>query len=142
MNYSDDTPSDVIDESKEIENDLLPNKSEKKYNQVYKNFKDWQLTKQTTSASEEMILVYLKKLKTEKNYAPPTMWSNYSMLKKTLLSKKNVDISTYKKLTSYLKKNSVGYTSTQAKNFSAKQLEKFLTEAPDDKYLAAKVRMI
>lgn len=61
------------------------------------------------------------------------------MLKSTLKLKKDVHIEKYPKLTAFLKKSSTGHKPKKSKIFTAADVEKFLNEAPDSVYLAAKV---
>lgn len=54
--------------------------------------------------------------------------------------KKNVDISTYHKVTSFLKTLNVDYKPKKSTVFSQEDVEKFLSEAPDDRFLMMKVK--
>lgn len=64
------------------------------------------------------------------------------MLKKTLLVKQNVDVSKYKKLTTFLKNKAVGHEPKKAYVLSKEDITKFIWEAPDDIYLMTKVALI
>lgn len=61
------------------------------------------------------------------------------MLKSVIGNKKNVNIGNYSLLAAFLKKKSKGFRSTKAKVLEATEIEKFLNESPDDRWLAAKV---
>lgn len=61
------------------------------------------------------------------------------MIKRTLLIKKDIDISRYFKLTSFLKNKSVGHEVKKAMVLSKENVIKFITEAPDEMYLMIKV---
>ena len=56
--------------------------------------------------------------------------------------KKNIDISSYHKLTSFLKNNSVGHEAKKAMVLSKDDVIKFITEAPDEMHLITKVALI
>lgn len=62
------------------------------------------------------------------------------MLKCTLNLNDNIDISKYMKLTSFLKQNNVGYQPKKAKVLTREQVDKFMIDASDEKYLMIKVR--
>ncbi|KAL0851950.1 hypothetical protein ABMA28_000232 [Loxostege sticticalis] len=73
---------------------------------------------------------------------PSTLWSRFSMIKSMLKIRNNVDISEYPKLNAFLKRQSDGFTSKKSKILTSDEVEKFLNEAPDDRYLATKVALI
>ncbi|KAJ8668544.1 hypothetical protein QAD02_010207 [Eretmocerus hayati] len=64
------------------------------------------------------------------------------MIKKMLLVKKNVDISSYSKLISFIKNKNVGQIRKKAKVFTKTEMDRFLTSAPDDNCLHLKVAAI
>lgn len=64
------------------------------------------------------------------------------MIKKMLMVKKNIDISSYHKLISFLKNNSVGHEAKKAMVLSKDDVIKFITEAPDEMHLMTKVALI
>ena len=66
----------------EYEKALLPVKSTDRYLYAYNIFRKWQASYGTESFDEKVILAYFS-VSSEK-YQPPTLWSMYSMLKKTL----------------------------------------------------------
>lgn len=72
-------------------------------------------------------------------YAGPTLWSKYSMLKSTIICNQNINIGDYKQLASFVKRKNDGYMPTQSKVFTTEDVNKFLSEAPDEMYLAMKV---
>jgi len=89
--------------------------------------------------SERTLLAYLEEH--SKIWAPTTLWSKSSMLKKMLLLKNNIDITKYPSVVPYLKSKSDGYTAKKAKTFEREELEKFVNEAPDDTYLRHKLAL-
>ena len=60
------------------------------------------------------------------------------MLKSVIKIKNDLDISKFFKVTSYIKKQNVGFRLKKAKVFN-KAVTKFLNEAPDEVYLMIKV---
>lgn len=63
------------------------------------------------------------------------------MLKTTIQRNNNVNIE-YPKLISLLKKNSVGFEPKKSKVFEPDEVRRFLAEADDFHYLAAKVNIL
>ena len=118
-------------------NNLLPPKSVNKYNSTYAAFRQWQTHHNVTSLNENVLLVYFDHLADK--FAPSTLWANYSMPKSTIQTKHNVDIGKYSNLTTFLKRKSNGLKSKKSPVFSAQNLRKFFTDAPDEQYLLYKV---
>ncbi|XP_074026011.1 uncharacterized protein [Leptinotarsa decemlineata] len=77
-----------------------------------------------------------------KTSKPSSIWAIYSMLRKTLNVKKNLDISKYSKLRASLKHKSDGYKSKKSSTLTSEQINQFIKEAPDSKYLFSKVAVI
>jgi integrase len=71
-----------------------------------------------------------------------TLWSNFSMIKASLRIKNDVDIGKYHKLIAFLKRKNVGYRAKKSKVLKREHIDRFLNEAPDAKYLMAKVATI
>lgn len=61
------------------------------------------------------------------------------MLKSTLQAKDNIDIDNFCKLKNFLKRKSTGYQPRTSMIFSRENINKFITEAPDETYLLMKV---
>lgn len=97
----------------------------------------WCKKQGTTQYSESVLMTYFSGL--SKEYSPASMWSYYSMLKATLLANNNVDISRYKKLTTFLKQKGKTHIPKQSKILSQEEILKFLLNAPDEIYLMIKV---
>lgn len=136
------TPEELIQIAKEATEDLLPEKSKKKYLETYNIFLDWKEKKKTKSFSENVLISYFTHLKTEKKYKPPTLWSIYSMLNRTIKNNEDVDISKYTKLMAFLKKENVGYKPKKSNVLSQQDIQRFISEASDDTYLLEKVILI
>lgn len=116
---------------------LLPEKSKSRYENVYDSFTKWMEMKHCKSITEDVILAYLAhKSETVKS---STLWSMYSMLKSTILVKKNVNIAIFPKVLAFLKRKNVGYKAKKSEVFSSEQISKFIREADNDTYLMLKV---
>src|SRR3978361_777113 len=84
-----DLPFDVLEAARSAVSSLIPEKSARQYESAYSNFMQWCGSKKLKNVSETVILAYLEDK--AKTFRPPTLWSIYSMLKKTLNVKQNVD---------------------------------------------------
>lgn len=135
-----DVPTELVEAAKNISLNLLPEKSKRQYTAVYNEFKRWRTTKKTTSFAEEIFLVYFDEL--SRKMKPSTLWARYSMLKATLKTYNNIDLSTYKKLVALLKRKSSGYKAKKSKIFTAANVSQFCNEAPNAKFLGTKVNII
>jgi len=133
------TPPELVNAANNVAQNLLPDKSKEKYNQMYNNFLAWQKSNNATSFSENVLLAYFADTAKNKNYKPSTLWANYSMLKTTIKMYNKIDISHYHMLTAYLKKQSTGFTAKKSQVFTPEEINKFLQDAPDEKYLVLKV---
>lgn len=133
------TPNTIMKRHAEnVIEQILPSKSRRIYITAYENFMRWRAEKQVNSFSESVFLTYFDEL--SKKFKPSTLWSVYSMLKTTLVIKNDVHIKTYVKLTCFLKRLSTGHKSVKSRVFTANQIETFINTAPDERYLATKVR--
>lgn len=86
-----------------IQSDTLPKKSADRYKLVYETYKKWQMDNRgSLSSSEETnLVVYFKDL--SKKLKPSTLWSVWSMLKKTLYTQENLDITKFYNLKNLIK---------------------------------------
>lgn len=134
------TPPDIADTAKMVTLNLLPEKSRKKYEKQYDLFMSWCNTRKVSKYSENVLIAYFAEK--SKNMKSSTLWSIYSMLKAGLSAKNNIDIASYKKLIAFLKKQAVGYKPKKSKTLSQEEILKFMSEAPDEKYLLKKVVLI
>ncbi|XP_077256510.1 uncharacterized protein LOC143894243 [Temnothorax americanus] len=134
------TPQEITQTARNAIENLLPSKSKDKYTNTYDNFIQWTITKKAKPFSENTILAYLTEL--SKTHKPSTLWAIYSMLKTTLNINNNININKYDKLIPFLKRQSQGYIPKKAKVLTSEQIQKFLNEADDQKYLLIKVAMI
>lgn len=133
---SSNLPEGISNASKE-EVQFLPNKSYNRYVCVYDKFLKWQKSQKTDSFNEEVILAYFTEI--GNTLKPSTLWCIYSMLKSTIFCNHNVNIGQYDRLTTFLRNKNKGFHSTKGNMFTAKEIRKFLNEAPDDEYLGIKV---
>lgn len=131
------TPPQIRKEAALYSLNLLPVISKEKYEIAYNNFMKWKKGCKTKAFSENVIMVYFEEL--SKTRKASTLWSIYSMLKSTINIKHGVDISKYPKLRALLKRKSEGYSARKAKTLTSDEINKFIKEAPDDKYLLTKV---
>lgn len=116
---------------------LLPEKSQEKYKTVYKDFIDWCDNKKVKCFTENVLLAYFNKLSNK--YKASSLWTFYSMLRSTLNINKGINIESYSKVRAFLKRQSEKHIAKKAKTFTSEQLNTFINEAPDEKYLATKV---
>lgn len=125
-----------------VQTETLPKKSSDRYLLVYSTYKKWrEENKNALSKSEENnLIVYFGTLKGK--LKPPTLWSIWSMLRKTLNAKDGIDISNFLNLKSIIKTNSKGYKPKKAFVLRWNQVMTFMNEAPDSTYLAMKVIII
>lgn len=114
------TPPEIREAADATRQNLIPEKSRKKYEGEYGVYKTWQTAKNLKHTSENVLLAYFGEL--AKIKAPSTLWAIYSMLKSTLDVNENVKISEYTKLTSFLKYQHKGFQSKKSQVFTAAQI--------------------
>lgn len=130
------TPMDLVEAAGEASKEILPSKSKARYEEVYNNYLKWKEGKNATSNSENVVLAYISEMantpnkKNEKS-KPSTLWARYSMLKATMKIFTNIDISTYHKVTAYLKWKGAGYEPKKANVFTETQIQNLLDSALD-----------
>lgn len=140
MDSSDEElPEAILKAADEVNSDLLPSKSRKRYEKQYNQFLSWCKEKGVNSFREEVFLAYFSEL--SKVLKSNTLWSRYSMMKCLVKIKQNLDISKFYKLTSFLKKQNVGFRAKKAQIFTKEDISKFML-APDEIYLMIKVSTI
>lgn len=127
-------PPELLEQYRKALDEILPNKSGNRYIQAFETFKKWQTSHRTSSFDEKVVMAYFSEA--GKKYKPSTLWSMYSMLKKTLILKHNVNIAKYCQLNAWLKKQADGFQSKQSNIFTPEQISKFVVEAPNDLYFA------
>lgn len=139
FNEDDDyIPPEILEAADKAIRNSLPCKSQAIYWKCYEELLVWMKGKNTKSFDEKVLLAYFDELTAK--VVPPTLWSKYSMLRTIINVQKNIDISKYALLRSFIKQQNVGYKCRKAKVFSPAELDTFLKRAPDSKYLVTKVR--
>jgi integrase len=136
------TPPDVRDLASETIESLQPPKSKYRYEREYNQFLEWCKNECIMKGpyTENMLLAYLGEL--SKKFAATTLWTVYSMLKKTILIKNSQDISSMMKVIAFLKRQSADHMTKKASIFSREQIQKFMKDARDEDYLHVKVAVL
>lgn len=133
-------PEAILEAAAAASLDLLPKISQQRYEKQYEHFLKWCKEKKVNSFREEVFLAYFADI--GKVLKANTLWSRYSMIKSMVKIKQNVDISKFYKLTTFLKKQNVGFRPKKAKTFTKEDVAKFMIKAPDEVYLLIKVATI
>ncbi|XP_043267094.1 uncharacterized protein [Venturia canescens] len=117
---------------------MISRKSSDRYLLVYNTYKTWrEENKKSLSSSEENnLIIYFRTLK--EKLKPPTLWSIWSMLKKTLNINENINIHHFLKLKILIKTNAKGYKPKKACVLRWNHITKFMDEASNHTYLAMK----
>ena len=122
---------DVEAEARQALVGIIPEKSKERYMQVYNEFMAWMKKRKLTVIDENTMLAYFSKEMAK--YKSSTRWCRYSMLKLTINTNNDIDITVFKKLTAYLKTTGSGYTAVKSKAFQEHELTRFVSEAEDSK---------
>lgn len=133
------TPPELAAVANNLIENLLPTKSRDKYEKSYKKFENWCTINKAQHFTENVLLAYFSELVTKSKMKSSTLWSEYSMLKAVINLRKAVDVSKFLKLRAYLKKQGEGYSPKKSRVLTKNQVDLFLRDAPDNKYLATKV---
>ena len=131
------TPPEIKSLAENTMDNLIPEKSKERYEKAHKAFLNWRLEKKVKSLSENVFLAYFGELASK--FKPSSLWSIYSMLRTVLSIRNDTNIANYQKLKSFLKRQSDGFKSKKSKILTAEDINKFIKEAPDYKYLFSKV---
>lgn len=115
----------------------LTEKSRLKYEKQYNLFIEWLETNKVTDIVENAVLDYF--LERAKIMKCSSLWAIYSMLKTTLAVNRGIDIGKFNEVAAFLKKKSVGYKPEQSKVLTKEEINTFICQAPDDRYLMMKV---
>lgn len=128
----------LADEAQDI---VIPEKSKKTYESTYNAFLKWQKEKNAIdNFTETIMLEYFREM--SNTYAPSSLWAKYSMLRSEIKIKHDTDIKACISLQKFLKNKSKGFKQKKSKTFSEEEIERFLREAPNEKYLLTKVSEI
>lgn len=135
--FLDCTPPNITESAQKAYTSLLPKKSVNIYEKKYDIFIQWCKKNKIAKYSENVLLAYFSE---ELNgLKSSTLWSVFSMLKSTLKVKNSVDISNYHKLIGFLKQKNKDYKPKKSLIFEKAHFVKFISEAPDSKFLITKV---
>ncbi|KAJ8981101.1 hypothetical protein NQ317_005419, partial [Molorchus minor] len=102
--------------------DLIPKKSKRQYEKCYSEFKDWCDKQNVKTMSENILLAYLMQQ------------SKFCLLN----IQEGIDVRKFLKLVPFLERKAVGYQAKKSKVFTREQIDSFLKEANDNKYLMLK----
>lgn len=119
------------------EGNWLTEKSKTLYQTRYDRFCEWRKSMKITTTNEETILHYFETVLHD--FKPSTLESAYAGLKVFMKEREKIDINNFTKLRSYVKDKSKSYEPIKAAMFTAQNVTDFINNAPDKKYLAAKV---
>lgn len=115
--------------------DVPNDQTHSRYNSSYDTFVKWQITNGFTSFDQDALVAYFADA--AKTMDSSTISCTYIGLKYTILRNNNIDISTYCRLNALMKH---GIEGKKLKYFTTDEINRFLLEAPDEHYLAMKVR--
>lgn len=111
-----------------------------KYMHSNQQFHKWNKSNGNRPISEDVLLDYFANVALKSK--PTTLFAMYSMLKATFRSIDKIDISSYSRLSEYLKEKNSGYKPVKSKVFSDEEIYKFIVEAPDYRWLDVKVGLL
>ncbi|KAJ8912672.1 hypothetical protein NQ315_011031 [Exocentrus adspersus] len=140
MDTNNEIPDSILKKAKKATQNLLPKKSKEVYSSEYEKFINWMTENCVEHISETVLLGYFSDL--SEKFSPSSLWSKYSIVKKTLMVNKNINIANYHKLIEYLKQGSKGYQPKKSKTLSRENVLKFIHEAPNETFLMKKVALI
>ncbi|XP_031338472.1 uncharacterized protein LOC116177141 [Photinus pyralis] len=136
----DEVPESIQNKANLAADQLIPHKSKSLYNLEYSKFVKWLANNGTGIINEVVLLAHFQEL--SEVFQPTSLWTKFSMIKKTLLLNKNVNIGNYAKLTQFLKNVSKGHVSKKSSVLTREDILKFLRQAPNHEYLLVKVALI
>lgn len=89
-----DLPDEIKQAAEEANSQLLPEKSRSRYENELKAFNEWRQKKAiNTDLNETVMLAYVLSL--SKKFKASSLWTKFSMLKKTFIVNDGVDISRF-----------------------------------------------
>lgn len=119
----------------------IPEKSRKRYETAYKEFMDWRRLKKLNSFSEDVFLGYFKDF-LEESKSPSSLYRDYCILKTMLYINHNVTIGDYSELRTFVNSKYKSHQAKKAKPFTSLEINRFITEASDSRYLVTKVSVL
>lgn len=122
------------------EENTIPGESKEQYLKEYNKFLNWKTKNQVKEITEDVMLAYFNGL--SKEYAPSTLSTICSKLKSCIYAYDKVLIDKFESLHRFLKRTNRGYNTKKAAVFTKEDIQNFVIQAPDDKYLVMKVMLI
>lgn len=116
----------------------IPEKSRKRYETAYREFMDWRRLKKFNSFSENVLLAYFADF-LEESKSPSSLYRDYCILKTMLYINHNITIGDYSQLRTFANSKYKSHQAKKAKPFTSLEINRFITEAPDSRYLVVKV---
>lgn len=77
---------------------------------------------QCSHFSKSKVTIFLKKIDDEVLFCSFSLWPKYFMIKLTLISNENLDISCCPRLVTFLNKQSIGYKPKQSKSLTQEEI--------------------
>ncbi|XP_050298680.1 uncharacterized protein LOC126737720 [Anthonomus grandis grandis] len=132
-------PQNIREKAIKATENLLPVESRQQYEREYGIFGIWKDANAIVQITETVLMAYFQKL--SEKYSPNSLWTKCSTLRSTVMVYKNIDISQFHRLISFLKVKSKGYVPKKSKVLEEEQIIKFIKKAPDI-YLVHKVILV
>jgi hypothetical protein len=131
-----DTPPEVRQMAQNVSAQLLPEKSRARYEAQFNVFTKWCEEKGAKVYTENVLLAYFTDLV---NKNKKSLWAIFSMLKSCIMLNKNIDISKYAKLITYIKRQTEHHKPKKSEILDEENITAFLARAPNDNFLLMKV---
>lgn len=135
-------PENILLKAEKAAGAIVPQKSRKIYEKEYASFEEWlKENKIGEVINDTVMLAYFQDLSDK--FAPNSLWTKFSMLRKQLIVKKKVkSTEKFGYLQEFLKQVGKGYNPKKSKVLSREQVLQFLKEAPNETYLLEKVALV
>jgi integrase len=136
------TPPDVKAIADDACTTLIPARSRDQYEKAHGAFVNWCSKNKVVDGhyTESVLLAYISEL--SKRYASSTLWSIFSMLKKTILVHCGRDLTDSAKVVAFIKRKSAAHTSKKSESFSREHINLYLKQASDDLFLHVKIGLL
>ena len=109
-----------------LHDNLLPTVSKTKYNNAWQKFQEWMKDNDESVVDEKVLLAYVMAMH-DSGYAPTTLLSIVSMLKKKAVSLNHIIPShVWQKFKSFVDQKSKNYKPTQSESFSGNEIDCFI----------------
>lgn len=128
--------SEGCEKATKAASNLLPQRTKDLYEFAYKRFEKYMLENSIGLITESVMIEYMVEL--SKTVKSSSLWSYYSMLRGSISTIHQVDITKFDNLRNFLKQQNIGYKTKKSKIFTKNEFRKFLC-APDETYLMHKV---